>query len=174
MQVAQGLKQNPIRVINDNNHPENLAYCSCGMPDHWYVALRATHSNDTSQLKILHNKLLHAALSMKDRNNWRMPTGKDMLRRLVQLAIMEMLDAKRFRQNDAWRVRVAFMGVCDSNWYRTWQPRYELVYSELLSWNNRAYRWMKVSPERIAKSKVVERRREREEYLNAYGREDEL
>jgi len=47
------------------------------------------------------------------------------------------------------------MGYDNSNWYRTWRSRYELVYIELDEWVNRGFRWMKASPERIIKHRKV-------------------
>jgi len=117
------------------------------------LAMRMKYADDWSGAKELEYKLWIITTSMASRERWRIPVGKEYCRRMSGLAIAEMAEPARYRHAHSWKLKVAFMGCDNSNWYRTWRSRYETVYTELDEWVNRGFRWMKVSPDRILRQR---------------------
>lgn len=144
----QTLQGNPAILIACDSHPEIPAYCSSGMPSHWYYAMRMKYANDDLGWQYLTHELMIVGARMAYRGQWRNFKGK--LRAMAELSLNEMRHPERFRPDSAWQIRCGWMGCHDSEWYRTWRGRYEQIYRELEEWPNRAFRYMQVSPERIA------------------------
>jgi len=147
------METNPVRVINFDMHPEVVAYCCAEMPTHWYLAMRMKWADDWSGASALEKKLWLTSAKIAHRNGWRLPKGREYLRRMSGLAIHEMAEPARYRLPDAWLLRSAWLGTGKTQWFTTWSERYNKIFQELNEWTNRAYRWMKVHPQYIARKR---------------------
>ncbi len=138
---------NPIRHISDDMHPEVPAWLCARMPDHWYRTFRAMYANDYTNLDDLERKLYMFSVKTAVRHKWRTEKadiGEERLRRLCKLAISEMVEPARYQKSESWRLRAAIVGKSKSQWFAVWKGRYEIMFTELNEWSNRAYRFMKV------------------------------
>lgn len=144
----------PETVMALTHRPDIQGLICAGLPDHWHQAARLKLSLDVSDRYKIELKLFDIALSMKDRLGWKIKKGDEgvmMLWRMARLAVWELSDPGRFRCADAYKIYINTLGIDKSNWSRTWQSRYELLYQELDEWVNRAYRFMKMKSQRTSR-----------------------
>lgn len=135
---------NPIRVISKDSKPEIPGWACAGMPTHWYAAMRMAWAHDYTGQEQLEYKLWHIAVKKAIRFGWRVPRGQERLRKMARLAIHELMDPARYKKPDSWMLRIAAIGCKKTQWFSLWQERYEMIFTELNDWVNRAYRYLKV------------------------------
>lgn len=124
--------------------PDVAAHYCQGMPEHWYLSARLKWADDWSGSNKLEYKLWDEAVKLKIKENWRINKKYNgILRRLAGLSLFEAADPKRFKSDDAWKMRAAFIGVERDAWYKTWSARYEAVNSIFNYWADDAWGYIK-------------------------------
>ena len=118
----------------------DLATCASlcrGMKRPPYLTARLIWCLDWSVCNELEHLLWMEAASLAAKERWKIPKGKEYVRRMAGLAIAESADPKRWRFASQ---RAEFAGISDSEWSRTWRARYEAVYEILTDWSADAFR----------------------------------
>ena len=118
----------------------DLATCAAlcrGLPRSAYLSARLVWCLDWSVANELEYLLWVEAAGLAARERWRIPKGREYVRRMSGLAIAESADPKVWKFSSQ---RAGFVGVSESEWSRTWRPRYEAVYGILIDWTSDAYR----------------------------------
>jgi len=136
-------KPNPVRLVADDQHPEVPGWHCAGLQEHHFQAMRMKWAGDWSGANALEYRLWLAAVDLSNAHGWRVPTGQERLRRMAGLAIAELADPARYSRPDSWQLKAAWLGVGKSQWYDTWQARYEQVYRVLDDWSNAAWHHMR-------------------------------
>lgn len=146
-------------LITVGKRAEVLAYVSARMPRHWWYSLRIKCFDDWSGANYLEHHLWMVASQMARREQWNIPIGREVVRKMAGLAIAEMADPSRFKHDAAWQIRAAWLGVSKSRWFAMWRDRYDMIHREFNDWPSRGARWTLMSPERIAAARQFDRAR---------------
>lgn len=118
-------------------NPSIAAGMCAGMPENCYQALRLKWADDWSQANVLEKKLWMAAVDLAIDEKWRVPKGKELLRKLAGMALYELVYPGKLREHQQ---RAAFIGMERMAYYKTWRCRYEQVYQILDGWAQEGYR----------------------------------
>lgn len=127
------------------------AACS-GLTDEQYMLVTAKWAGYRGRLPLLAYRLMDIGFDLATREGWKLPRGREYIRKMTLLAIAEVVDplicrrcrGTRFilyrpcpacqgtghrRMHGAERARA--IGCDRANWYRTWQARYERIYRRI-------------------------------------------
>lgn len=107
-----------------------------GMRRECYLAGRLKWAQDWTVANELEHKLWLYAVDISNKERWSIPKGKEMLRKMAGLAIAEMAEPARYKED---RIKADWMGIHKSNFSRTWNKRYNLIYQELDDLASRAF-----------------------------------
>lgn len=116
--------------------------CS-GMSEKWYKAARLKFCLDASVINWLEIQLWQEVCGIATKEKWKIPKGKERLRNMCKLAIIETQKPELFIKTNAWNTRASFLEIKKSAWFSTWAGRYEVIYELLNNWSNSAYRFVK-------------------------------
>lgn len=110
--------------------------CS-GMPQLWYHAARLKWADDWSGANDLEYHLWVKAVDICTQEGWKVPPGREYLRRMAGLAIAEVALPSKFTGDVQ---RAEFLGMDKSRFCRVWKKRYWKVYQVLDELTSCAYR----------------------------------
>lgn len=110
-----------------------------GMRREYYLAGRLKWAGDWSVSGELEKLLWLHAVDIRNRENWSIPKGGQILRKMAGLAIAEIAEPARYKTDS---VKAQWMGIHRSNYSRTWNKRYNLIYQELDDLANRAFSYI--------------------------------
>ena len=116
--------------------------CS-GMPEKWYKAARLKYCLDESVKKWVEIELWSECAGIATREQWRMPKGKELLRKMCELAIIELQTPRLFYLGSPWALRSEYLGIKKTAWFTNWSKKYEVVYQVLDGWTDSGYRYLK-------------------------------
>lgn len=134
--TEQTPKFDGVGGINEYDIATCAALCR-GIPRPAYLAARLKWCLDWSVANELEYLLWVEAAGLAAKERWRVPKGKEYVRRMSGLAIAETADPKHWITQTS---RAEFMGIGVSEWSRVWRERYEGVYGLLSDWTDDAYR----------------------------------
>lgn len=134
--TEQTPKPDGVGGLNEYDLATCAALCR-GIPRPAYLSARLTWCLDWSVATELEYLLWVEAAGLAARERWRIPKGREYVRRMSGLAIAETADPKRWKDQIS---RATFVGIGESEWSRTWRERYEGVFGILRDWNDDAYR----------------------------------
>lgn len=112
--------------------------CS-GMKRKWYLAARLKWGLDWSVANELEYLVWIEAAGLAARGKWKIPKGKEHVRKMAGLAIAELADPMRWKLDTD---KADWMGVHKSQFSRTWKEKYNAMYSLLDDWSNAAYSYV--------------------------------
>lgn len=118
----------------------DVALCAslaANLKERYYLAARLKWCQDWSVANKLEYLLWIEAVGIAAEEKWRVPKGREYVRKMAGLAIAEIAEPQRWKEQ---QTKAQFMGMDKSTWSRTWQGRYEVIYSELSGWCDTAYR----------------------------------
>lgn len=110
-----------------------------GMRRECYLAGRLKWAGDWSVANELEHRLWLLAVDICNKERWRVPKGREMLRKMAGLAIAEMADPIRYKTDIA---KAKWLGIDKSNYSRVWNGRYNLIYRELDDLAGRAFSYI--------------------------------
>ncbi len=86
---------------------------------------RLIEFDDWSQAEWLERELWLRVCDWSSVEEWRVPTGEELIRRMVGMALVEWRWPRFWEKEEE---KIQRLGRHKSNWYRTWRPRYERIY----------------------------------------------
>lgn len=113
--------------------PHIVAAACAGLPRRHNLAGRVRYLRDWSVGDELAVLLWFTACDLARRERWKLPPGKEYLRRLARCAVVELGDPRPFLRVS---LRYETTQIPKASWYRTWQARYQQVYSEVHRWSD--------------------------------------
>ncbi|MCG8004680.1 MAG: hypothetical protein JAY88_14670 [Candidatus Thiodiazotropha lotti] len=149
--IAKGTAQhiNPAsigRATSGEGITAALAAGMCaGMPRDWWLAARLKWADDWSGIKDLELYLWISAVDIAIEKGWKVPKGREYLRKMARLAIFEMAAPMQFKQEngiDCDAGRAEFLGMDKSRYSRVWGERYEMVKRALDTMTSDAFQYL--------------------------------
>ncbi|MCU7840871.1 MAG: hypothetical protein KZQ94_16015 [Candidatus Thiodiazotropha sp. (ex Troendleina suluensis)] len=111
-------------ALPDFDQATAAAMCA-GMPDLQFKASMLKWAGDWSNANYLEYRIWIAAVDIAREEKWKIPRGREYLRRMAGLAIAEVADPGRWQLD---KDRAEFIGMHKSEFCRVWRKRYEMVY----------------------------------------------
>ncbi len=102
----------------------------------YYLAARLKWCLDWTVASELEYLLWVHAAGLASHEGWRVPRGRQYLRRMAGLAIAETADPKHWSTQAA---RCEFIGMDAAAWSRRWRGRYEAIFGMLNDWSATAW-----------------------------------
>lgn len=133
------------KISNQDNIPGGITeidqataagLCS-GMRRSYYLAGRLKWGKDLSVVDELNIKLLEFTKIVGRQESWDL--SKITPEKLSTLAILEMLEPFKYKEDIK---KANYLGVHKSNFSRTWNKRYNIIYQELDDLANRAFSYI--------------------------------
>ncbi|MCG7931947.1 MAG: hypothetical protein N0E44_18090 [Candidatus Thiodiazotropha lotti] len=109
------------------------------MPNLQFKAAMYKWAGDQSQHDFLMYRLWIASADIAADNGWRIPKGQEYLRKMSEIALLEVRDPGKWREDKA---KAKYMGMDKSTFYKTWRKRYESIYQVLDGWAQEGYRYV--------------------------------
>lgn len=107
------------------------ACCAGNMPKNWYNAARLKYALDWSVANDLEYAVWMDAALIAAREKWKIPTGREYIRKMSGLAIAETAAPAKYKHNV---IKIAWIGCSQSEWSRTWNKRYNAIYAIPNDW----------------------------------------
>ncbi|MCG7985051.1 MAG: hypothetical protein JAY90_20155 [Candidatus Thiodiazotropha lotti] len=134
---------NPLNVGRSTAQPgidQATAAAMCRkMPTLAFMAAMYKWAGDHEQHDFLMYRLIIAAADIASEEQWRLPKGKEYLRKMSEIALKEVIEPGRWK--DGTR-KAEYMGMDKSTFYKTWRKRYESIYQVLDGWAQDGYRYV--------------------------------
>jgi len=113
------------------------AFCAGNMDQRWYDAARLKYSLDWSTANALEYAVWLEAALIANREKWKIPTGREYIRKMAGLAIAEMAEPRRYRYDV---IKTAWLGCDPAQWTKVWGKRYNAVFAIPNDWASEALR----------------------------------
>lgn len=113
------------------------AFCAGNMDQRWYNAARLKYALDWSGATALEYAVWIEAAGLAAREKWKIPTGREYVRKMAGLAIAETAAPTRYNHN---AIKIAWMGCDQSQWSRVWSKRYNAIFAIPNDWASEALR----------------------------------
>lgn len=110
-----------------------------GMPQLPFKAVLYKWAGVDEHQKFLMYRLWIAAVDIAAEEGWRIPKGREYLRKMSEIALKEVRDPGQWREDQA---KAKYMGMDKSTFYKTWRKRYESIYQVLDGWAQEGYRYV--------------------------------
>lgn len=115
------------------------AHLCGGMRREWYLAARLRWGLDWSVANELEYMLWMEGSGVSYKERWRVPKGKEYVRKMAGLAIAEIAEPKRYAPDAR---KAEWMDVSASQFSRLWGKRYNAIYSIIEDWSSSAYSYV--------------------------------